>query len=359
MARRTRGCRRWTIFALVLCAAAAGPASPRAESQTDAGDDGYHLSEWADGSHDGDYTEWWYFNFFDAARDVQGIVSYFVSNPEDRLGSARVQIAAVAWTPSGIVTEIDAWPIGEFRAAAGTADVTIGPNAIRVVDDATDRVTGASIDGRLSWDLSFARQAAPWLGGDRIPVGSLPWESMSWRVDMPRARVTGHLVVDGRDFTIDAPGYHDHNWGEWIPPHALWNWAQFSDDRVAIELGDFIGRESGILSIDVGGTRATFAKGEYSLVHTRWGWDPANRVFYPTETLLTARNDDVGLTLSLRALRTEPLRGRLPFPLRDLIIYEQTARFEGVVRSKDASGRWRIADLVRGPGFKEYTAARY
>jgi len=55
-------------------------------------------------------------------------------------------------------------------------------------------------------------------------------------------------------------------------------------------------------------------------VHTRWGWDRVNRLFFPTESLLTADNGALRLEVTLRALKTEPLRGDLPRPLKDLII---------------------------------------
>ena len=75
------------------------------------------------------------------------------------------------------------------------------------------------------------------------------------------------------------------------------------------------------------------------MMQTRWGWDRVNRLFYPTESLLTADNGALRLEITMRAMATEPLRGDLPRPLRDLIIYEQVAGFEGVVREWVAGDR--------------------
>jgi hypothetical protein len=200
---------------------------------------------------------------------------------------------------------------------------------------------------------------------------------MSWLVFMPRARVTGTLTVDGREYVVDAPGYHDHNWGEWIPTDALWNWAQFSTPRVALEVGDFIGKPIGIVSVDLDGERTVFTHDQYTLVHTRWAWDVVNGLFYPVESLLTADNGSLRVQVTLRAIDTAPLRGDLPAPLKDLIIYEQTARYSGAVwerapgtaaagagaavdgPSPAAAGEWRPRALLAGTGFKEYTAKHY
>jgi hypothetical protein len=361
-------------------------------------DDGYHRAAWADGKHDASYTEWWYFNFDDPNTGVRAIFSYFVTNPGDIAGLGQAQMVAVAGTPDGGVTAMDMYPPAAFSASEERADVTIDPgaagadlNTVRVADDGryiikgASRANGTSPDGRLRWDLTYAPEAAPWLAADPMPVGRLAWEKMSWLVFMPRARVTGSITVDGREYAIDAPGYHDHNWGEWIPTDALWNWAQFSTDRVALEVGDFIGKPIGIVSLDVDGARTVFTHDQYTLVHMRWARDLVNGLFYPVESLLTADNGSLRVQVTLHVLETAPLRGDLPAPLKDLIIYEQTARYSGTVWERvsagdagdagnaagDAAttataeaaaagpGAWRQRALLAGTGFKEYTAKHY
>ena len=351
-------------------------------------DDGYHRVLWADGRHDVSYTEWWYFNFDDPRTGVKAIFSYFVTNPGDIAGLGQAQMVAVAGTPDGGVSAMDIYPPADFSASAERADVSIGPggangagtgedlNTVRVAPDGAGPpvyvINGASRDGRLRWDLAYTAEVAPWLAADPMPVGRLAWEKMSWLVFMPRARVIGSMTVDGREYVIDAPGYHDHNWGEWIPTDALWNWAQFSASgtgtgSVALEIGDFIGKPIGIVNIDLDGERTVFTRDQYTLVHTRWAWDSVNGLFYPVESLLTADNGLVRVQVTMRALETAPLRGDLPAPLKDLIIYEQTARYDGVVWDRapgvagvagvaSAAGEWRQRALLAGTGFKEYTA---
>ena len=322
-------------------------------------DDAYHFAAWSGGALDPLYTEWWYFDLFDARTGLKAIFSYFVQDPSGLAGPPRVQMVAVAYTGQGMVRALDAYPVAAFDAMASRADVTLGANGIDAADADTYRIHGASLDGRLAWDLSYAREAAPWFAGDRVTVGSFPWEKMSWLVYMPRALVTGTVVVDGRSYEVAAPGYHDHNWGEWIPTDALWNWAQFSDEHVAIELGDFIGKPVGLVALDLDGERTIFGRERYLLVHTSWALDLVNWVWYPSESILLAGDDRTFLALTMSAAQTAPLRGDLPLPLPDLIIYEQPARFDGQIWRKDPAGSWSLARTLRGNGFKEYTGAHY
>ncbi len=357
-----RRSRWWYASALSLALLAGSAAGPAARAQSDGVspvDDAFHYASWSGGTYDATYTEWWYFNFFDARSGVQAIVSYFVTNPANLGGRQRAQLVAVAYTAQGVVSETDLYAPGAFSAGSQQADVTIGEALMRLGDDGAYRVSGASRDGRLSWDLIYAADVEPWLAADRAAIGSMPWERMSWLVYMPRARVTGRLTVDGRSFEIDAPGYHDHNWGEWFPPDALWNWAQFSDARVALEMGDFIGRPTGAVSVDFDGRRTVFTKGQYWLLHTRWGLDGRNGVWYPTETLLVAGDDTRRVFATIRTIATEPLRAGLPAPIPDVIVYEQTARYDGMLWEKDQTGQWVASTPLRGDGFKEYTANRY
>lgn len=322
-------------------------------------DDAYHYRFFANGRHDRNYVEWWYFNFFDARQGVQAIFTYFIADPEDLSGRGLAQLVSVAYTSQGIVGGVDVYSPDSFSASYAQADVQIDANAIQVIDRDTYRVVGASRDGRLSWDLIYVRDAASWFAADSLEVGRLPWERMSWLIYMPGAEVSGRMVVDGQVYAIAARGYHDHNWGEWVFPNALWNWAQYSEPGLSFEMGDFINQPAGVASIEFQGDRTVFTKEQYQLTHTRWAFDVENRKRYPTETRLRADNGTRRLALTLRAIRTHPLRGHLPFPLPDVIIYEQTAQCEGQLWEKNAAGEWVLLVSFDGDGFKEYAARTY
>jgi hypothetical protein len=366
MERRLHPPRRSVYSVLLSLAVATGALSPSLGAATSVtlADDAYHYPAWAGGRHDTWFTEWWYFNLFDAAAGVQAIFSYFITNPANVRGLEQVQMVASVYTADGVVSAIDLYPMSALAASDGQADVSIGTNIARVQNDGTYLVSGASQDQRLAWNLVYTPESEPWLAADRMTIGRLPWEQMSWLVEMPRARVKGEVTVDGHSYAIDAPGYHDHNWGEWIPTDGLWNWAQYSDDRLNLEVGDFIGSPIGVVSLDLDGERTVFGPDQYQLTHTRWGWDAQNRIFYPTESRLRANNGTLRLDVDLRVLQDEPLRGNLPLPLKDLIIYEQTADYQGQVwawqpSARGSGGSWRAKARIQGPGFKEWTAKHY
>jgi hypothetical protein len=348
---------RATAAALFLLALTAVPIARAAASVTPA-DDGYHYADWADGAHDATYTEWWYFNVVDANAGVRAIFTYFVADPGSLLGPARVQVVAAAYTAGGTVTAIDAYPADAFAASTRQADVVVGSCRIEVIDPDTYRINGASLDGRIVWDLRYVRAAASWFAADRMPVGRLPWESMSWLVYMPRAQVSGRLSVDGHLYEVAGGGYHDHNWGEWIPTDALWSWAQYGSPELTVELGDFQG-QTGVASITTGGEQTVFAPGQYTFTNTRWAFDPAERVWYPTESLLTADDGHRRLRVVMSVIDTVALRGELAFPLPDVIIFEQTARYQGWLWTRGHDGRWRLETTFSGEGFKEYAAKHY
>ena len=200
-------------------------------------EDAYHYGYFADGQHDGNYVEWWYFNLF--AEDIQVIFSYAIIDPENHTGLGMAAVGAVAYTPQGIVNESDSFLQDMFSASYDQADVQVEGNTIEVIDSDTYRIVGSIGDGRVQWDLIYTRQADSWFGGDREKVGLFPWEQMSWLAYMPGAYVSGEVEVDGEIYSVNsAPGYHDHNWGEWIPTTALWNWAQYFEPGRDIGDGD-------------------------------------------------------------------------------------------------------------------------
>ncbi|MFQ5738533.1 MAG: hypothetical protein ACE5JX_05935 [Acidobacteriota bacterium] len=321
--------------------------------------DAFHYRLFADGRHDANYIEWWYFNFFDSDQDIEAIFTYFIADPEAHSQLAVAQMAAVAYTPDGNVVATDAYGTDQFSASYEQADVVLAGNGIEVLGAGTYRIFGASQDGRLSWDLVFVRASPSWFAADRMAVGSASWELMSWLVYMPGARVSGKLEMDGRLYSIDAPGYHDHNWGEWIFTDALWNWAQYFQPDLALGLGDFIDHPAGVASVEFGGRRTVFLKNQYQLMHTRWAFDGQNRKLYPIASLLWAENEGRRLLVAIEAIETVALRGEFSFPLPDPIIYEQTARYRGLLWEKNDQGEWLRRTTFAGNGFKEYTARSF
>ncbi len=211
-----------------------------------------------------------------------------------------------------------------------------------------------------AWNFIYLRQSDSWFGGDREEVGLFPREQMSWLTYMLGAYVSGEVHVDGQSHILkNAPGYHDHNWGEWIPANPLWNWAQYFEPGLTLEMGDFVRRPTGIMSVEFQCDRIVFSKDEYHFIHTRWAFDKENCKLFPVRTWLYAENDTKRLLLGMKAHDTEPLRMKTPLPLPDVIIYEQTAHYVGRLWEKNARGEWELLVSFSGDGFKEYTSRNW
>jgi hypothetical protein len=336
-------------------AAAGTPVSPQ--------DDAYHFASFADGEHDGLYAEWWYFNLIDPEQDLQAIFAYSVVDPANRSRLGLASVLGVVYRPGGTVQQLAGFPPDAFSASAEEADVTLssGPSNGRIRAESADRyrITGAVTgDHDISWNLVYVREGEPWLAADRRNVGTHPWELMSWLVYMPGATVSGTVAVDGHVYRVrGAGGYHDHNWGEWLPGVVTWNWAQYSAAGINVALGDFPRVDEGTVGVDFEGERIVFERSlsQYRIVHGAWTYDPLNKRRYPTKTWLHAESENSALDLRFEAVDTEGIVPPLNLPIRPLI-YEQTARVTGVLWEKGARGEWRRRTSFAGLGFKEYTS---
>jgi hypothetical protein len=331
-------------------------------------DDAYHYRYFRDGEHDANYIEWWYFNL--VAKEIQVVFHYSIMNPDDYLHRGMAGVGVIAYTPDGIVEETDWFSPDLFFASYEKADVIIPcadplSSFIEVNDDGTYHIVGhIGEDCRVSWDLTYEPHLDPWFARKREKVGLFPWEMMSWLVYMPGALVCGSIVIDGRTYSVNnVPGYHDHNWGEWIPTNALWNWAQYFEPelKLAFGMGDFRFKTVGVVSISFDGGRTVFEEDEYFLLHTRWTYDWENQKWFPESTWLCAENETMRLIVRLQTLDAKAVLAPLKTPsfLPEVLIYEQTAGFLGRLWKKNEAGQWQSLVSFGGKGFKEYTALKW
>ncbi len=341
------------IARLSLFLALAGTAASSLPAQTPVteAEDGYHFKYWEGSFHNLAYTEWWYFNLYDPGTDTQAIFSYQVLDPSNLAKLGAGALGAVVYQGNNIVPEYDFYPLKSFTASYSAANVTLGSNMISVVGANTYYVTGASRDGRLSWNLFYQREDTSWFAGTHVNVGSAPWEQMSWLLYMPLAKVTGTLTVDGQTSAIDTFGYHDHNWGQWNFAGDNWNWAQYSQSGLAFDLGDFPGNPVGRARIEIAGKEVVFSASEYTFTHTKWAFDKQHNLFYPVQSIFTGENGDLKAVILMDVQKTEPLSTGPP---PAAVIYEQPTHFTGSVTLQGQSASSPIS--FEGDGFKEYTA---
>ena len=271
-------------------------------------------------------------------------------DPQNLTGKGISFVSAAAFKGGNITNTFDEFPLSSFSASYTAANVSMGADTIAVLDQDTYEINGSSSDGRMTWNLLYDRKSDPWFGAEGVNVAPAAWEKMSWLLYMPRAHVSGRVMIDGQVYKVDSPGYHDHNWGEWNLASVRWNWAQYSNHDLSFDLGDFIGNPNGRAAVDIAGQRTVFTASQYKLVHTKWAYDAQNKTSYPVESIFTADNGDVHLSVTMDVQKTDPLPA---FP--GLIIYEQAAHFTGSVTMSENGSETKIN--FEGNGFKEYTAA--
>lgn len=359
-----RAARRAVSLAFTLLFALGPFASIAGAADADRRDDAYHFAFFADGEHDLNYAEWWYFNLFDSSQGLQLALTYAILDPANLSKFGAATVTAIAYTPGDQFTATAVYPPTSFYASYEQADVLVAGGSpfslsyVHVLNDNVYHIVGSiSQEHNISWDLHYVRLTRSWLASDRQHVGIFPWEEMSWVQYMPGAFVTGVVTVDGHTYHVaNARGYHDHNWGEWLPFTVTWNWAQYFEPGIAFSIGDFRNSDAGVVRIDVLGKQIVFAKEQYALTHTRWNYDPVNGLWFPATTWLYAQNDDSALIVRMRAVDTLPVLPppEIPLPLVP-VIYEQTADFVGSFWEKNESGQWRLVQSFGGGGFKEYT----
>jgi len=153
------------------------------------------------------YFEWWY---LDALLDDGS--SYATSwhvNGVGADGMVRFQF----YDPQGKKTQASAtFAPSETQASRETCDIKMGENRL---SGQHPRWQLRFRQGDIGYDLAM-RSATQ--GVRTPPDGVTPFSLdgsrwMGWAVPVPRAEVTGEVVIAGERLPVHGVGYHDHNWG--------------------------------------------------------------------------------------------------------------------------------------------------
>eukprot|EP01102_Stenamoeba_stenopodia_P021772 TRINITY_DN886_c0_g1_i1.p1 TRINITY_DN886_c0_g1~~TRINITY_DN886_c0_g1_i1.p1 ORF type:complete len:382 (-),score=70.55 TRINITY_DN886_c0_g1_i1:137-1282(-) len=351
------------LFACFLVAVE-GSGFPPPSTNVTLADDAYHLSEFEDKSHESEYMEWWYFNFVDAEMGLAGFFQYGIYDPENKLG-LRLPILYAANYYLGsksapfISQDIEAG--APFSASSKVANVTLDiTNTIRVLDENTYWLQGASPDGFSAWNLTYTRQnsLSVFMDDEDAMSGRYHsrWTNVSWIVYMPQALISGQWTVNGNTFEIkQATGYHDHNFGIWPSWDLLWAWVQYNDDQVVL-----VGSASTNENAPSGGgifllLRSTGEKMFFNLTEVtidRSNWESVRFVRdykYPgVSTISNVVSDDGKYQLSLTwTVQTFAFLWKLP-----VIVFEQVSTYTGSLALADNSGS---PINFTGYGFSEWT----
>ena len=156
--------------------------------------------------------EWWYLDAaFDNGYSV-GMSWQIIDKPGDGSGPIRL-IQFAIYDPQGKKTDVEAkFDPAAVNASKTNCDVTMGNNHLkgsyprwnvdfRQGDLGCNLIFDSLIEGfKTPPDglVYFTKQPARWIG---------------WVIAQPRAKVTGTLILNGKEIAVTGVGYHDHNWG--------------------------------------------------------------------------------------------------------------------------------------------------
>jgi hypothetical protein len=327
-------------------------------------DDGCHYPLYRTHDHANWYVEWWYFAFRDSASGVSGILAFTIFNPAGHETPGVSSIAAVLFDERAhdVTTRMDIHPAAAFCASYDRADISIDRSTVRVLDADTYALHVESADAAVRADLEYRRaDEARWLG-HRIRGTTRPWEVSSWMSWFPSASVSGTIQLGERVIRLDAAaGYHDHNWAVWLFPLATWTWAMFSSPDRRLNL-DFAQQRSfdytaaylrwGDVRLEFPQDRLTFSVGEWR--HWRL---PFHHAAFPLPWKYPVHASLTGTDVTDRYRLELQWRARLVAPLwkSPMIVFEQTADFEGTLAERDGTG-WTERLRIAEQGFYEYTA---
>jgi hypothetical protein len=339
------------------------------------------------------YGQMWYFNFVDEANDISGVVSFganvstnpLISSQSNYTNAMAMLIQnPAAGAPFRVWSE--SYPLSVPGNFYGSPTFSEGPGVhelenpsgyIDVLDPAdpegdilanTYHIVGSvSANGKMiSWDLTYERQAPGWIPWMDWPFPYVldlfgpSW--MTYHMNMSSAKVNGTFVTyDGAKLVtydiVDAKGYHDGFYGEFLFTNLAWNWADYKqrDESGNVDFSVVVHKPSGpAYSCEGGwdeclpgnlmvyneGTVYDFYRSEINIDFITWAHDEEFNADYATEEIITAENDGNYLCLHWNELpgRLEKALWDLPTPLPDNRTFEMISQFDGAFYQKSAGG---------------------
>lgn len=322
-------------------------------------DDAYHFASYRNRTHLYWYGEYWYFNFQDPVTGRSGILGYVIFNPRNDALLGRAALTLAMFEPGGrVISEMDFYGLDRFWASDERADVTIGQNVVRVLDEDRYQIQAATKDGRVAVDLVYTQADRPtWLTDD--VQGHSAWENNSWVAHMPNARVQGTVTVNGRTSTIErGAGYHDHSWGTWLIPSRIWGWALFysPERRINCDLGYLTGFDKSQAYFRHEDLRVVFPDANMRWTMDAWqSWGRAWK--YPTRW----RFESVDATGKYKLDVAWRVTATAAITKSPILIFEQTAEFDGALYEADPGSQegWKAIVPIAENGHCEWVTTWY
>ena len=311
--------------------------------------DRWHYLDYRDGKHDGQFMEWKYLNFIQG--NLAGYLMYHVMDPERQtsLGSGRLMARVLRGADfHGGVAKV---PMDKIEFDTQTASARFGDAHLNEKTPHNYAVTGTVAD--VAWNLEY-NQSTPTLDGfSDACFGVLPWEKSSWMVKMPRARVTGTVSINGTPIQLNAIGYSDTNWGEFLPFTSRWEWAQFNDDKISVVFGAIYrwGRlYKAFAYAEIHQEVIDFDDATFRILAREWGPEPISGINMPTKTTFEMKRGPYTIDCTYAPVEMDFISLKISSFIPKPGVAEQISSFTGTLKHNG-----NIVHSFSGLGFSEYS----
>ena len=153
------------------------------------------------------YTENW--AFLSTHEDGSaGFCNFLISRAG--LGKIKPGAGATFWSKNGKVTSFEQpFEAKQLMASNTGCDISLGPHAAK---GGFGNINIHFQNEKISADLRFTSKSGPFaFNSGKILLGN-PIDAWEWIITMPRAKVEGSFITEGRMNSVKGYGYVDHTW---------------------------------------------------------------------------------------------------------------------------------------------------
>jgi len=205
----------------------------------------YQLRDIDDARHElpvGENYEWWYMDAsFDNGYSFVTSWQMISAKVNGVLTPIKVTQFAIYDPQGNKIPALSFFTEGNSNASKASCDVTMGSNHIK---GNYPRYDIEFMKDGVGCKLTFENLTQ----GFRNPPDGITYFSrgpdryMGWVVAQPKAKVTGVLIVDGKEIPVSGIGYHDHNWGNTTlnDIYNFWHWGRImtGDYTIVYSVGE-------------------------------------------------------------------------------------------------------------------------
>jgi len=312
------------------------------------------------------YKEWWFFTLVDEVADIAWCMGYAVQDPQQELDNQHAGLAGMLWpkfkaNPSELHILNDEYALSAFNASRTEANVLIGnQNSITVIDEKTYLLEGYSSNSSMQWSLKY-EQLTP---GCRETMQVHDVVTLDWISYMPSAHVSGYIMFQGKNTTINAKGYHDHNWGVWPESIFNWVWAQYGNAslELSVTLGGYNIPETpeyvGYVFVRLAnkdGTMSQFKVGTlcddtFKFIPLQFEESDGHK--YSVKNHVEAVGSEITVIMDYDMVVSGVNPGGKGL---ELLVFEQLSNFHVQILQKNANGQWELTHDAQGLGFNEWS----